>query len=193
MVEAKSSATQVYKMKLSNMAKKKEVKATSKSDDLATVLAESLNTADKDEGKVAFFLSEGDDPSLISDWISTKSLLDLAISNRPHGGIPVGRITELTGLEQSGKSLVSGHILAETQKKGGVAVLIDTETSVSVEYLKAIGVDTEKLLYVHVDTVEDIFATIDNIIATIRKSNKDKLVTIVTDSVRRFYKGRDGN
>ena len=54
--------------------------------------------------------------------------------------------------------------------------------------LKAIGVDTEKLLYVHVDTVEDIFATIDNIIATIRKSNKDKLVTIVTDSVSHLQK-----
>ena len=166
------------------MAKKKEVKPTNKSDDLATVLAESLNKAYKDEGKVAFFLSEGDDPSLITDWISTgSSLLDLAISNRPNGGIPAGRITELTGLEQSGKSLLSGHILAETQKKGGVAVLIDTETSVSAEYLTAIGVDTEKLLYIHVDTVEDIFATIDNIIATIRKSDKDRLVTIVTDSV----------
>ena len=132
------------------MAKKKEVKPTSKSDDLATVLAESLNKAYKDEGKVAFFLSEGDDPSLITDWISTgSSLLDLAISNRPNGGIPAGRITDLTGLEQSGKSLLSGHVLAETQKKGGVAVLIDTETSVSADYLKAIGVDTDKLLYVH--------------------------------------------
>ena len=166
------------------MARKKEVKATSKSEDLASVLAESLNSAYKDEGKVAFFLDEGDDPSLISDWIPTgSSLLDLAISNRPNGGIPVGRITEVTGLEQSGKSLLCGHILAETQKKDGVAVYIDTETSVSIEYLTAIGVDPSKLLYVHVDTVEDIFATIDNIIATIRKSNKDRLVTIVTDSV----------
>jgi len=164
------------------MARKKEEKT--KSEDLASVLAESLNSAYKDEGKVAFFLNEGDDPSLISDWIPTgSSLLDLAISNRPNGGIPVGRITEVTGLEQSGKSLLCGHILAETQKKGGVAVYIDTETSVSIEYLTAIGVDTTKLLYVHVDTVEDIFATIDNIIATIRKSNKDRLVTIVTDSV----------
>jgi recombination protein RecA len=165
------------------MARKKETSKTS-SEDLASVLANSLNTAYKDEGKVAFFLNEGDDPSLISEWISTgSSLLDLAISNRPNGGIPVGRITEVTGLEQSGKSLLCGHILAETQKKGGVAVYIDTETSVSIEYLTAIGVDTSKLLYVHVDTVEDIFATIDNIIATIRKSNKDRLVTIVTDSV----------
>ena len=104
----------------------------------------------------------------------------------------MGRITEVTGLEQSGKSLLCGHILAETQKKDGVAVYIDTETSVSIEYLTAIGVDTTKLLYVHVDTVEDIFATIDNIIATIRKSNKDRLVTIVTDSVAfRINKSRN--
>lgn len=55
------------------MARKKEVKSTSKSEDLASVLAESLNSAYKDEGKVAFFLNEGDDPSLISDWIPTGS------------------------------------------------------------------------------------------------------------------------
>jgi len=170
--------------KLLNLWQEKKETSKTSSEDLASVLANSLNTAYKDEGKVAFFLNEGDDPSLISDWIPTgSSLLDLAISNRPNGGIPVGRITEVTGLEQSGKSLLCGHILAETQKKGGVAVYIDTETSVSIEYLTAIGVDTTQLLYVHVDTVEDIFATIDNIIATIRKSNKDRLVTIVTDSV----------
>jgi recombination protein RecA len=112
--------------------------------------------------------------------------LDIAIANKPGGGIPVGRITEVTGLEQSGKSLLCGHILAATQRKGGVAVLIDTETSVSVEFLKAIGVDVAKLLYINVDTVEDIFATIDTIIATVRKDgskDKDRLVTIVTDSV----------
>jgi recombination protein RecA len=61
-------------------------------------------------------------------------MLDVAISNRPYGGLPVGRISEITGLEQSGKSLLSAHILAETQRKGGVAVLIDTETAVSREY-----------------------------------------------------------
>ena len=166
----------------------KKVKPTSKTQDLASVLAESLNKIYKDtEGKVAFFLNEGDDPSLVSDWVSTgSSLLDIAIANKPGGGVPVGRITEVTGLEQSGKSLLCGHILAETQRKGGVAVLIDTETSVSVEFLKAIGVDVTKLLYINVDTVEDVFATIDTIIATVRKDgskDKDRLVTIVTDSV----------
>jgi len=95
----------------------------------------------------------------------------------------VGRITELTGLEQSGKSLLSAHLLAETQKQGGIAVLIDTETAVSREFFDAIGVDVSKLLYVSVDTVEDIFETIETIIEKVREKDAQKLVTIVVDSV----------
>ena len=110
-------------------------------------------------------------------------MLDVAISNRPYGGLPVGRITEITGLEQSGKSLLSAHLLAETQRKGGVAVLIDTETAVSREFLEAIGVDISKLLYVSVDTVEGIFEACETIIEQVRKGDKDRLVTIVVDSV----------
>jgi RecA/RadA recombinase len=57
-------------------------------------------------------------------------MLNARFSNfksRPYGGFPVGRITEITGLEASGKSLLAAHTLAETQKKGGLAVYIDTE------------------------------------------------------------------
>ena len=102
-------------------------------DDLAGVLADSLNKKFKDY-KVAYFLDGAQEtPTDIKEFISTGStMLDLAISNRPNGGIAVGRITELNGLESSGKSLVGAHLLAETQKKGGVAVYIDTETAVSV-------------------------------------------------------------
>ncbi len=60
--------------------------------------------------------------------------LDIAISNRPNGGIAAGRITELTGLEASGKSLVGASLIATTQKRGGVAVLIDTENAVNDEF-----------------------------------------------------------
>ena len=157
----------------------------SKQEDLASVLADSLNKKWKDQ-KVAFFLDDDSDgaPTNVNGWISTgTAMLDVAISNRPYGGLPVGRITEITGLEQSGKSLLSAHLLAETQKQGGVAVLIDTETAVSREFFDAIGVDVSKLLYVSVDTVEDIFETIDTIIEKVRTSDKDKLVTIVVDSV----------
>ncbi len=154
-------------------------------EDLASILADSLNKQNKD-GRIAYFLTDGggDAPTNVKDWLSTgNALLDVAVSNRPYGGLPVGRIAEITGLEQSGKSLLSAHLLAETQKKGGVAVLIDTETAVNREFLEAIGVDISKLLYVSVDTVEGIFEACETIIEKIRTSDKNRLVTIVVDSV----------
>jgi recombination protein RecA len=165
------------------MSKKGKVEtAEDVRDELADALAETLNKGG--DGKVAFFLDAEDDPSQITDWVSTgNSMVDLAISNRPNGGLPVGRITELTGLEASGKSLMGAHLLAETQRKGGLAVFIDTETSVSPEFLTAIGVDVSKMLYINVDTVEDIFDKIEAMIAHVRKSNKNRLVTILVDSV----------
>jgi recombination protein RecA len=153
-------------------------------DDLANVLANTLNKQFK-EMKVAYFLDGTDTtPTDIKDFVSTGStMLDLAISNKPNGGIAVGRITEINGLESSGKSLVGAHILAETQRKGGVAVYIDTETSVSTEFLGAIGLDVNNMLYLHLETVEDIFSAIEEIVAKVRESDKDRLVTILVDSL----------
>ena len=158
------------------MAKKQDL-------DLADILADELNKYSKDQ-KVAFFLDGDEAPTNVDGWVSTGcAMLDVAISNRPYGGLPVGRIVEVTGLEQSGKSLLSAHLLAETQKLGGVAVLIDTETAVSREFLEAIGVDVSKLLYVSADSVEQIFDFTETIIEKVRQTDKNKLVTIVTDSV----------
>ena len=153
-------------------------------DDLAGVLADSLNKKFKDY-KVAYFLDgTNPTPTDIKEFISTGStMLDLAISNRPDGGIAVGRITEINGLESSGKSLVGAHILAETQKKGGVAVYIDTETSVSEDFLEVIGVDISKMLYLHLETIEDIFEAIEEIVTKVMESDKDRLVTILVDSL----------
>ena len=69
-------------------------------DDLASLLADSLNKQNKD-GKIAYFLDDdsSDAPTNVKDWLSTgNAMLDVAISNRPYGGLPVGRITEITGL-----------------------------------------------------------------------------------------------
>ncbi len=154
-------------------------------DELAQVLADNLNKKIGKDNRVAYFLDGSDStPTDIKEFISTgSSILDLAISNRPNGGIAVGRITEINGLESSGKSLIGTHILAETQKKGGLAVYIDTETSVSREWLETIGIDVQNLLYLHVETVEDIFECIENIITKIRESDRDRLVTILVDSL----------
>ena len=153
-------------------------------DELAEVLASELNKQFKTQ-QVAYFLDGVQEtPTDITDWISTgSSLLDLAISNKPNGGFAAGRITEINGLESSGKSLIGAHALASTQRKDGVAVYIDTESSVSAEFLNAIGVNTDNMLYVHLETVEEIFDTIETIVTKIRESSKDKLVTILVDSL----------
>ena len=155
-------------------------------DDLASVLADNLNKKFKTSNyKVAYFLEgDTDAPSDVNEWISTGStMLDLAISNRPNGGLPVGRIIEITGLEASGKSLLAAHALADTQKKGGLAVYIDTENAISREFLEAIGINLKDMLYVPLDTIEDIFDAIDSIVESVRKNSKNRLVTIVVDSV----------
>ena len=155
-------------------------------DSLALELADSLNKKFKNTGYQTAFFLDGDTkaPSEVRGWVGTgSSMLDLAISNRKEGGFPVGRITEITGLEASGKSLLAAHALANCQKEGGLAVYIDTENAVSREFLEAIGLDLEKMLYVPLETIEDIFEAIESIVESVRKSNKDRLVTIVVDSV----------
>jgi recombination protein RecA len=152
--------------------------------ELAELVCKALNKSQTDGAKVAFFLDEEEDPSMVSDWISTgNSLLDLAISNRKNGGLPVGRIVSLEGQESSGKSLVAAHILANTQKMGGYGALIDTENSAAPEFWKAVGVDIRSLGYVQLFTVEEIFSKMEEIIGVARKFDEKQLVTIVVDSL----------
>ena len=163
---------------------KKAPEEISGRDELASLLADSLNKQFKDF-KAAHFLGSGEaSPTDLTEWVGTGStLLDLAISNRPDGGFPVGRIVELQGMEASGKSLIVAHALANTQKKGGLAVYIDTENALSEDFLTAVGVDVSNMLYVPLETIEDSFEAVENIIETVRKSSKNRLVTIALDSV----------
>ena len=118
-------------------------------DELASSLASDLNKKFKGSGfRTAYFLDRDTaSPSEVRGWVKTgSSMLDLAISNRPEGGFPVGRISEITGLEASGKSLLAAHALANTQAQGGLAVYIDTENAVSREFLEAIGLDLSTML-----------------------------------------------
>lgn len=154
-------------------------------DELSTLISKNLSKTFKDQSQTVWYLDGPEEsPSDVLDWISTgSSLLDLAISNKPNGGVPVGRITELTGLEGSGKSLVAAHILSETQRKGGISVFIDTEAAVSREFLDAIGVNLTDMMYVPLETIEDIFQAIENIINSARNSSKNRLITIIVDSL----------
>ena len=77
------------------------------------------------------------------ETIPTGSLsLDLALGL---GGIPKGRIVEIYGPESSGKTTVTLHMIAEVQKKGGIAGFIDAEHALDPVYAKNIGVDVDNL------------------------------------------------
>jgi len=110
-------------------------------------------------------------------------MLDLVLSNRTSGGVPVARLIEVAGGEGAGKTLLASYMMADTQRQGGVAIFIDSEHAASMEVLEATGVDTNKLVYIQADTVEDVFTSMESITNQIAESKTNKLITIVWDSV----------
>lgn len=102
-----------------------------------------ISQIEKQHGKGAI-MKLGDSSNKINvETIPTGSLsLDLALGL---GGIPKGRVVEIYGPESSGKTTVALHMIAETQKRGGVAGFIDAEHALDPVYAKAIGVDIDNL------------------------------------------------
>lgn len=94
----------------------------------------------------------GEAHSMVVDAIPTGSLsLDISLGV---GGIPRGRITEIYGPESSGKTTICQHIVAESQKMGGVAAYIDMEHALDPSYASKCGVDIDNLLVSQPDTGE---------------------------------------
>ncbi len=84
--------------------------------------------------------------------VSTGSIaLDAALGA---GGVPYGRIVEIYGPESSGKTTLTLHIVAQAQRKGGVAAFIDAEHALDPEYAQKLGVDVENLLISQPDSGE---------------------------------------
>lgn len=153
-------------------------------DDLALLLQKELNKSNKDGSKIAWFLDEEETPWDIVEWVSTGStMLDLAISNRPHGGLPVGKIIEFSGLEGTGKSLLCGHLIAETQRRGGHAVFFDSESAIDKNYWTALGIDISKVNCCAFTTLEELFTRLELCIGAFRKVASDRLLTIYVDSI----------
>jgi recombination protein RecA len=109
------------------------------------------------------------------DTIPTGSIaLDLALGV---GGIPRGRITEIFGPESSGKTTVCQHVIAEAQRKGGVAAFIDVEHALDPGYARACGVNVDELLVSQPDTGEQALEITETLI---RSGGID---VVVVDSV----------
>ncbi len=94
--------------------------------------------------------------------ISTGSLgLDLALGV---GGLPKGRVIEIYGPESSGKTTLTLHAIAESQKAGGVCAFIDAEHALDVKYAKEIGVDVDNLLVSQPDFGEQALEILETVI-----------------------------
>ena len=109
------------------------------------------------------------------DSIPTGSIaLDLALGV---GGIPRGRICEIFGPESSGKTTVCQHVIAEAQRKGGIAAFIDVEHALDPAYARACGVNVDELLVSQPDTGEQALEITETLI---RSGGVD---IVVVDSV----------
>ncbi len=138
------------------------------------LLKETINLIEKTHGKGAI-MRLGDQPAQTYDVISTGSIsLDYALGI---GGVPRGRIIEIFGPESSGKTTTCLHIIAEAQKNGGIAALIDAEHAFDINYAKRLGVDTENLILAQPDFGEQALEILDSLI----RSNA--IDVIVIDSV----------
>ena len=133
-----------------------------------------LEKIEKDFGKGSI-MRLGDKGSIHVETIPTGALsLDIALGV---GGIPRGRIIEIYGPESSGKTTLAQHIVAESQKKGGIAAFIDAEHALDPDYARKLGVKVEELLISQPDTGEQALEITEELVRS------GAIDIIVVDSV----------
>ncbi len=106
-------------------------------------------------------LGTGAAPAEISAISSGSTALDIALGI---GGVPRGRVVEIFGPESSGKTTLTLHIAAETQKTGGTVAFIDAEHALDLSYARKLGVNTDDLLLSQPDTGEQALEITDVLI-----------------------------
>ena len=138
------------------MAAKKEINP-----DKLKALQLTMDKLDKTYGK-GTVMKLGDEPIEKLDVIPTGSLtLDIALGV---GGYPKGRVVEIYGPESSGKTTLAIHAIAEVQKLGGIAAIIDAEHAFDQFYAEKLGVDVHNLLISQPDNGEQALEIADNLI-----------------------------
>ena len=152
--------------------KEKELDEIKAGKDKALKLA--LDKIEKDFGKGSI-MRLGDKSTLNVEYIPTGALaLDIALGI---GGVPKGRVIEIYGPESSGKTTLAQHIVAESQKKGGIAAFIDAEHALDPEYARNLGVNVDELLISQPDTGEQALEITEELVRS------GAIDVIVIDSV----------
>jgi len=134
-----------------------------------------IEQIEKQYGKGAIMRLGGSEGVAAVPAIPTGSVsLDLALGV---GGIPRGRVTEIFGPEASGKTTLCLHVIAEAQKRGGMAAFVDAEHALDPERAKGIGVNIDDLLISQPDTGEQALEIVETLV---RSGGLD---VVVVDSV----------
>ncbi|MBQ7222325.1 MAG: recombinase RecA [Bacteroidales bacterium] len=124
-------------------------------------LQATLSKIEKDFGK-GTIMTLGDQPDMEVSTIASGSIaLDHALGI---GGYPRGRVIEIFGPESSGKTTLAIHAIAEAQKQGGIAAIIDAEHAFDRSYAKNLGVNVDTLLISQPDNGEQALEIADNLI-----------------------------
>jgi recombination protein RecA len=130
--------------------------------DRKRALEAALSQIDRAFGKGSVMKLGSRDLGLATDAVSTGSLgLDIALGI---GGLPRGRVVEIYGPESSGKTTLALHVVAEIQKKGGIAAYVDAEHALDPVYAKKLGVDIDEMLISQPDTGEQALEITDTLV-----------------------------
>jgi recombination protein RecA len=139
---------------------KSEKTATKVDDQKQKALKLTLERLEKSYGKgVVMKLGDG-----VMEGIETISSGSFGLDQALGGGYPKGRVIEIYGPESSGKTTLTIHAIAETQKAGGIAAFIDAEHAFDSFYAKNLGVDVNELLISQPDNGEQALEIADNLI-----------------------------
>src|SRR5580692_335141 len=141
--------------------KKEEKKEINNNSEKLKALQLTLDKIEKTYGK-GTVMKMGDAPIEIQEVIPTGSLtLDIALGI---GGLPKGRVIEIYGPESSGKTTLAIHAIANAQKLGGIAAIVDAEHAFDMAYAQKLGVDIGNLLISQPDNGEQGLEIVDNLI-----------------------------
>jgi len=114
--------------------------------------------------EVAYNLKD-ENPTEVKEWIPTGSRwLDSIICRGKLAGIPIGKISEIAGLESTGKSFMAAQIAGNAQSMGMNVIYMDAESAIDPAFLERAGCDLESLIYVQVQSVEQVLETIEQIL-----------------------------
>ena len=106
-------------------------------------------------------------PTEVTQWIPTGSRwLDSIICRGHLAGIPVGKITEIAGLEATGKSYMAAQIAANAQKMGMDVVYFDSESAIDPAFLENTGCNLDNLLYIQATSVEFVLETMEELLGS---------------------------